>query len=102
MIWLNGWEVDTSNQVNGCQAGNPKRFGPWYFAQMDYIDTMNTREMTDKVTDKMQDWQRRATETARNLGQVTDKYVHENAWSSIALAAVLGCVVGYFLANRRD
>ena len=69
---------------------------------MDYIDTMNTREMTDKVTDTMQDWQRKATRTARDLGQATDKYVHENAWSSIALAAVLGCVVGYFLASRRD
>jgi len=63
---------------------------------------MNTREMTDKVTDTMQDWQRRATRTARDLGQATDKYVHENAWSSVALAAVLGCIVGYFLASRRD
>ena len=69
---------------------------------MDYIDTMNTRELTDKMTDTMQDWQRRATETARNLGQATDKYVHQNAWSSVALAAVLGCIVGYFLASRRD
>ena len=63
---------------------------------------MNTREMTDKVTDTMQDWQRKATRTARDLGQATDKYVHENAWSSVALAAVLGCIVGYFLASRRD
>jgi len=59
---------------------------------------MKTREMTDKL----QDWQQRATETARNVGEATDKYVHENAWSSIALAAVVGCVIGYFLANRRD
>jgi len=77
-------------------------FGPWYFVKMDYTDSMNTKEMTDQITDKVQDWQRRATKTAREVGQVTDKYVHENAWSSIALAAVLGCVVGYFLATRRD
>jgi len=59
---------------------------------------MNTRA----VSDKLQDWQKRATETARNVGEVTDEYVHENAWTSIALAALLGCLIGYFIANRRD
>ena len=59
---------------------------------------MNTREMTDKL----QDLQQRATETARNWGEATDRYVHENAWTTVALAAVLGCIVGYFLAGRRD
>ena len=59
---------------------------------------MNTRA----VTDKFQDWQKRAGEAARNAGQVTDKYVRENTWTTLALAAVLGCVVGYLLAGRRD
>jgi ElaB/YqjD/DUF883 family membrane-anchored ribosome-binding protein len=59
---------------------------------------MNTREMTEKV----QDWQKRAGETAKNLGEVTDNYVRENTWTSLAFAAVLGCVVGYLLGTRRD
>jgi ElaB/YqjD/DUF883 family membrane-anchored ribosome-binding protein len=59
---------------------------------------MNTREMTEKV----QDWQKRASETAKNLGEVTDNYVRENTWTSLAFAAVLGCVVGYLLGTRRD
>jgi ElaB/YqjD/DUF883 family membrane-anchored ribosome-binding protein len=59
---------------------------------------MKTREMTDKL----QDWQKRATETARNVGEVTDRYVHENTWQSIAFAAVFGCIIGYLLATRRD
>jgi ElaB/YqjD/DUF883 family membrane-anchored ribosome-binding protein len=63
-----------------------------------YIVTMNTRDVTDKV----QDWQKRAGETARNVGQVTDQYVRENTWTTIAIAAVLGCVLGYVLASRRD
>ncbi len=65
---------------------------------MGYSKGMNSREMTEK----MQDWQKRATETARNLGQTTDKYVRENTWTTIALAAVIGCVVGYLLSTRRD
>jgi ElaB/YqjD/DUF883 family membrane-anchored ribosome-binding protein len=67
---------------------------------------MNTREMTDKVSDqisdKFQDLQKRATEAARNVTEQTDKYVRENTWQSIGMAAVLGCVVGFLLANRGD
>jgi ElaB/YqjD/DUF883 family membrane-anchored ribosome-binding protein len=59
---------------------------------------MNTKEMCDRI----QDWEKRAAETARNVGQATDEYVHENVWTTIALAAVVGCVVGYVLARRRD
>ena len=59
---------------------------------------MNTRQMTDRL----QDWQKRAGETARDVGQTTDQYVHENAWTTIAVAALVGCVFGYLLANRRD
>jgi ElaB/YqjD/DUF883 family membrane-anchored ribosome-binding protein len=59
---------------------------------------MKTRE----ITDKLQDWQKRATETTRDMAEVTDRYVHENAWTTVACAALLGCIVGYLLAPRRD
>ena len=59
---------------------------------------MKTRE----VTDRLQDWQKKVGETARNVGEATDEYVHENTWSSIAFAAVIGCVIGFLLGNRRD
>jgi ElaB/YqjD/DUF883 family membrane-anchored ribosome-binding protein len=59
---------------------------------------MNTRD----VTETMQDWQKRATDAARNAGEATDKYVHENTWASIGIAVAVGCVVGYLLASRRD
>ena len=59
---------------------------------------MNTRQMTDKL----QDWQKKATETARTVGQTTDEYVHENTWSSIALAAVVGCLIGFLMGRSRD
>lgn len=59
---------------------------------------MNTREMSDKF----QDWQRRATEKARDVGQATDQYVHENTWTTIAIAAAVGCLLGYLLTSRED
>ena len=59
---------------------------------------METREMTDKL----QDLRKRATETARNLSEVTDRYVRDNAWVTLACIAVVGCIIGYALARRRD
>jgi ElaB/YqjD/DUF883 family membrane-anchored ribosome-binding protein len=59
---------------------------------------MNTTE----ITDKLQDWKRRATDTARHVGAATDRCVHENAWTSIAFAAVVGCIIGYLMSYRRD
>jgi len=64
----------------------------------DYNALMNTREMTEKL----QDWQKLATKTAKNVGEFTDDYVRENPWSTIAFAAVVGCIFGYLLASRRD
>lgn len=59
---------------------------------------MNAREMTDK----MQDWQQRAAEKARTWGTTTDTYVRENTWTSLAIAAAVGCILGYILASRGD
>jgi ElaB/YqjD/DUF883 family membrane-anchored ribosome-binding protein len=57
---------------------------------------------TTEMTEKLQDFQQRAAETARNVCGATDEYVHENAWTSVALAAVAGCVIGFFLGRSRD
>jgi len=59
---------------------------------------MNTKELRGRA----QDWQKTACETAKNLGQSTDSFVRENTWSTLALAAVLGCLLGYLLTKSRD
>ena len=59
---------------------------------------MNTRG----VKEKLQGWQQSATESARKAGNTTDRYVRENTWTTIALAAVLGCVIGYMLVGNRE
>jgi ElaB/YqjD/DUF883 family membrane-anchored ribosome-binding protein len=57
---------------------------------------------TQQLSDKFQTWQKKARETARSVGETTDSYVRENTWSTLALAAVLGCMIGYMLTSRRD
>ncbi len=55
-----------------------------------------------EVRDQVQDWQRRASEKARDVGQRTDQYVRENTWTTIGIAAVVGCIIGFLLANRSE
>jgi ElaB/YqjD/DUF883 family membrane-anchored ribosome-binding protein len=57
---------------------------------------------TTDVTEKIQDYQQRVSEATRNACKATDEYVHDNVWTSVAVAAVAGCVVGFFLGRSRD
>lgn len=59
---------------------------------------MNSRVMTDKL----QDWQKRAKEQARYWGETTDTYIRDNTWIAIASAAALGCVLGFLLTHPRE
>jgi len=41
-------------------------------------------------------------ERARNAAQATDDYVRENVWSTVALAVLAGCALGFLLGRSRD
>ena len=57
---------------------------------------------TSDVTEKLQDYQKKVTEATRNACVATDEYVHEYVWTTVAAAAVIGCVIGFFLGRGRD
>lgn len=73
---------------------------------------MNETEMSDKPQDlgeqaqewkeKANDWQQAATENARRLARLTDDYVRENTWMSVAVAVCIGCALGFLLGRLRD
>ena len=52
------------------------------------------------VPGRIRDVQNRITETAKNVSTVTDDYVHDNPWQTVAIAAVIGCVVGFLIGHR--
>ena len=72
---------------------------------------MKTCEITEKAKEfgnkarelggKVQDWQKQATQSVREAGEKTDTYVRENTWTSVAAAALVGCVVGFLIAGSR-
>jgi ElaB/YqjD/DUF883 family membrane-anchored ribosome-binding protein len=47
-------------------------------------------------------WEGTAAERYRRVSAVTDEYVHENAWKSIGLAALVGLLLGACLASGSD
>jgi ElaB/YqjD/DUF883 family membrane-anchored ribosome-binding protein len=75
---------------------------------MDTSDlTQKAQDVRDNLEEQSHDWKQRAAEwrvrtatAVRNASHTADNYVHNYAWSSIALAAVTGCVFGYLLGRR--
>lgn len=73
---------------------------------------MNTTDIKDKAEDlkdqaqnwkqTAQEWQQAAMERARNAAQVTDDYVRENVWTTVAIAVLAGCALGFLLGRSRD
>ena len=53
------------------------------------------------MKDAAQEWQRKATEAARNAGRLTDDYVHENPWP-VLVSVASACFLLGFILGRRD
>jgi ElaB/YqjD/DUF883 family membrane-anchored ribosome-binding protein len=53
-----------------------------------------------EVPSRLRDAQHLLTETAKNVSNVTDEYVHDHPWQTVAIAAVIGCVVGFLIGHR--
>jgi ElaB/YqjD/DUF883 family membrane-anchored ribosome-binding protein len=69
---------------------------------MDTNDTMNKatetmERMGDTAKNKISDVSNRLVEQSRAAATTTDAYVHEYAWSSVALAALLGVAIGLMI-----
>ena len=53
-----------------------------------------------EVPSRLRDVQNRVTETAKNVSNVTDEYVHDHPWQTVAIAAAVGCIIGFLIGNR--
>ena len=53
-----------------------------------------------EAKNRLRDLQEQLAPKVRQATQVTDDFVHENAWTTVAIAAVIGCMIGFFLRPR--
>jgi ElaB/YqjD/DUF883 family membrane-anchored ribosome-binding protein len=62
---------------------------------------MKTQDLTSPETmSRLKDFQTQAVERAKNVSVATDQYVHDNPWQTIAVAAIIGCILGFLLRSR--
>lgn len=62
------------------------------------------KQQLDAAREQARGWERAAWDRAREVSHATDEYVHENAWKSIAAAALVGLFAGLCMMsdhNRR-
>jgi ElaB/YqjD/DUF883 family membrane-anchored ribosome-binding protein len=75
---------------------------------MDMNETMNQMDeaadtvnrMSESAKAKLSDVSNKVAERSRAAATSTDAYVHEYAWSSVALAALLGVVIGLMIRKE--
>lgn len=76
-----------------------KELCPPHMNTTDMAETaQDLREQAEKTTAQ---WQQKAKETARNATHVADRYVHENVWTTITVAALAGVVLGFLMGRSR-
>ena len=73
------------------------------------MNTTDIKEKTEEFAEQAQDWKERAqqwqqtaVDNARNAARATDDYVRENVWSTVAMAVLAGCALGFLLGRSRD
>ncbi|MFC4276938.1 DUF883 family protein [Achromobacter aloeverae] len=57
------------------------------------------RRQLDAARSMAGEWEQSASERYRRASAVTDEYVHENAWKSIGVAALVGLLLGACLTS---
>lgn len=62
------------------------------------------KQQLDAAREQTRGWEKHAWRRAREVSQATDGYVHENAWKTVAGAALVGVLVGmcFMSGNGRD
>ena len=63
------------------------------------MKTDELKDTQDEMGKRFRDIQQKVTEKAKNYSQVTDDYVHENAWTTVAIAVAVGFLAGFLIGR---
>jgi ElaB/YqjD/DUF883 family membrane-anchored ribosome-binding protein len=73
------------------------------------MNTTESKEQMEELAEEArswkataQQWQQNALDKTKDAAQATDQYVRENVWTSIALAVLAGCALGFLMGRSRD
>lgn len=57
-------------------------------------------ELLDSAMDKAQDLQSMALDASKEFAESADSYVHQNPWTTIAVSAGVGLLLGILIARK--
>ncbi|HYG34544.1 MAG TPA: hypothetical protein VEC99_07160 [Clostridia bacterium] len=60
------------------------------------------KQTAQETKEAAQEWGEKAKSTARDAGAAADLYLHEYAWTTLALVAVCAGLFGFFLGRQRS
>jgi ElaB/YqjD/DUF883 family membrane-anchored ribosome-binding protein len=60
----------------------------------------HVEETLRSAKNKMEDWEHVVVEKVKDAAKATDRYVHDNPWPSIGIAAGIGLVVGWLIGRK--
>ncbi len=70
------------------------------------VETNQMREQAGQMAEQFkqtaQDWSEKAKGTARDAGAAADLYLHEYAWTTVAVVGVAALLVGYLLGRNQS
>ena len=64
--------------------------------------TEKLQEKGQEMADQAQEWQQAARQKVQDAREAAEGYFQENAWSSLAIAAGVGCGIGFLIAKLTD
>lgn len=87
--------MDTTDAMNKMEEAAPETMNRLQETAKNVQETAKNK-LAD-VSHKMSDVSHKVAERSRVAATTTDAYIHEYAWSSIALAALMGVVIGLMI-----
>ncbi len=57
--------------------------------------------MKEQALETMEKWHQKALNGTKTVAKTADHYVHDNPWTSVAIAATIGCMIGWALGRVR-
>jgi ElaB/YqjD/DUF883 family membrane-anchored ribosome-binding protein len=62
---------------------------------------MKTEDLTSSAgANRIREWQGVVSDKAKDLSAATDRYVQDNPWKTVAIAAIVGCILGFLMRPR--
>jgi ElaB/YqjD/DUF883 family membrane-anchored ribosome-binding protein len=66
------------------------------------MNNETTENIAETTSSRLQQKSRALLEETKQACAATDRYVHDNPWTSLGVAAAVGMLIGFLVGQRRS